>query len=750
MVDSHFGTARIPLLVESEDAPSFVVLPDRNPINSPGHAPDGLGFRGATSAGRSREGRMNAPLLRTKLCVPPVRPALVPRPRLIERLNAGRHGRLTLISAPAGFGKTTLLSEWVSDVGCAIPHFGSARVDTPIQNLKSEIQNRVAWLSLDEGDNDLARFLTYLLAALRTIPSLEQADVGSSVLAVLQSPGLTGVGVPFNEGLLTDLINDIATADPDPFLLILDDYHEIRASSIHNALTFLLDHQPPQMHLVIATRADPPLPTARLRGRGQLTELRLPDLRFTPEEAAGFLNQVMGLGLSAGDVAALVSRTEGWIAGLQMAAVSMQGREDVAAFVQAFAGSNRYILDYLVEEVLQRQPEAVQAFLLQTAVLSRLTGPLCDAVLCRGADEQGSKGDLVTAGPLSPGASACGQEVLEYLERANLFVVPLDDRREWYRYHRLFADLLRKRLHQMQPDRVPILHRRASGWYECNRLMAPAIDHALSADDFARAADLIERVAEATLMRSEVTTLLRWVESLPDELVRARPALCVYHAYALLLGGRSLDKVEARLRDAGEDSEPVSGQAAVLRALVAIFQGQLPRAVELSQQALERLPEGDAFLRSMAAWILSLFCLANGDFRAGSRALDEVVRTSQEMGNVMVAVAAMCNLAKLRSRRGRLYEAKAIYERALALATDRQGQPLPIASEPLLGLGELCREWNDLEAATRYLVEGIELTKRWSEAAALDAYLPLALVRQAQGDADGARDAIAMAWHLAL
>jgi LuxR family maltose regulon positive regulatory protein len=338
---------------------------------------------------------MDTPLLKTKLYIPPVRPVLVPRPRLIERLNAGLQRKLTLISAPAGFGKTALAAQWISDL------------QSPV----------VAWLSLDEDDNDPARFFTYLIAALETV----QADVGVDALALLQSPQ-----PPPLQAVLTMLINSLTTIPAD-FVLVLDDYHVVEQQPIHDALTFLLDHLPPQMHLVIASRADPPLPLARLRTRSQLTELRAADLRFTPDEAAAFLNQAMGLSLSPEDVAALEARTEGWIAGLQLAALSMQGRDDIPGFIAAFTGSQHYILDYLVEEVLQRQPESIQAFLLQTSILERMTGPLCDALT--------DTGD--------------GQTMLDRLEHANLFIAPLDDERHWYRYHRLFADFLRARLRQI-------------------------------------------------------------------------------------------------------------------------------------------------------------------------------------------------------------------------------------------------------------------------------------------------------------
>ena len=521
---------------------------------------------------------MATSLLTTKLYIPPIRPdpsrelraRLVSRPRLIERLNAGLHRKLTLISAPAGFGKTTLVSAWIHSAGESTEHgVGSKQEqasDSPPTPYSLLPTPRFAWLSLDEGDNDPARFLAYLVAALQTLTQAGasvrsevkgiEAHIEAGVLAALQSPQ-----PPLTESVLTALINEIAAlASPGdregrPYILVLDDYHLVTAQPIHDGLTFLLDHLPPNLHLVVATRADPPLPIARLRGQGQLTELRQSDLRFTADEAAAFLNTLMGLNLSPGDIAALEARTEGWVAGLQMAALAIQARlspaqlsmreqKDVAGFIRAFTGSDRHILDYLAEEVLQRQPEGIQTFLLQTSILDRLTGPLCSAVSRISESASQRTGESPTR-PL-----ADSQAILEYLEHNNLFVVPLDNERRWYRYHRLFADLLRSRLRRAHPDLVPILHRRAGEWFEGNGLTAPAIGHMLRAGDFERAAGLIEQIAEATLMRSELATFLGWVDALPDELVRDRPSLCVFQAWALLLAGRPLDAVEARLQDA--------------------------------------------------------------------------------------------------------------------------------------------------------------------------------------------------------
>ncbi|MFN2183068.1 MAG: LuxR C-terminal-related transcriptional regulator, partial [Anaerolineae bacterium] len=436
-------------------------------------------------------------------------------------------------------------------------------------------------------------------------------------------------------------------------------------------------------------------------------------------------------------------------------------------FVQAFTGSHRFILDYLIEEVLDQQSPDIQEFLLQTSILERLTGPLCDAVRFGLAKApSSSSGYAVRFGlPRAPDSHAgagmptpaASQPVLESLDAANLFIVPLDDERRWYRYHRLFSDLLRKRLHQAQRDLVPELHRRASEWHEQQGMMAAAIDHALAAEDFERAADLIEEQMEATLMRSEVATFMSWVERLPGEQVRTRPTLCFYHAWTLLMSGGSLEAVEQRLQDiacmqetevdAGDKS--MSGRMAALRAYTTLFQADTGHTVELCRQALENLPESDQFLRGVVTWMLSLAHVADGDLKNGSQALTEVARKGQAIGNPMIAVTALCYQAKLQVRQGRPHRAREILERALQLATDRQGRRLPIASEPLIGLGGLFREWNELETAADYLAQGIELAKQWSELAAFDAYIPLARTRQAQGDVQGAREAIETARRIA-
>jgi LuxR family maltose regulon positive regulatory protein len=683
---------------------------------------------------------MHAPLILTKLYIPPSRPDLVLRPRLIERLNeglvAGR--RLILISASAGFGKTTLVSEWVADCG-----------------------RPVAWLSLDEGDNDPTRFLTYLVAALQTLALRSPrrgsevegiaANIGEQVLAVLQSPQPPSTQPPSTESILTALLNQI-TAIPDDFVLVLDDYHAIDARPVDSILTFLLEHLPPQMHLVIASREDPHLPLARLRARGQLTELRAADLRFTPAEAADFLNQVMGLNLPTEDIAALETRTEGWIAGLQLAALSMQGHQDASSFIRSFTGGHHFVLDYLMEEVLQQQSEAIQTFLLRTSILERLCGPLCDAVL------------------LDPTAS--GQETLGYLEHANLFIVPLDNERHWFRYHHLFADLLRQRLErssglstEKEKGGVDELHRRASEWYEQNGSATDAIRHALTAKDFERAATLVELVAPEMRRsrRGATVTELGWLKALPDELVKSRPVLSVAYAYALF-GGGELESVEARLRDAEswldttadmverrgspsagmivvdeEGFRRLPGMIALIRAGQALGRGDMPETVKNARRVLDLAPEDDHLMLGGAASQLGLVAWTNGDLDAARRMTADGMAHLRLAGYISQAIGGALVLADIQIAQGRLREAMTTYERALQWATEPGGPVLRGAADMHVGMSDLHRERNDLKTATEHLLTSQALGElaglpqnpyRWCAT--------MARIREAQGDLEGA------------
>jgi len=641
------------------------------------------------------------PLLRTKLYIPPARLDLVPRPRLTERLNEGMTRKLTLISAPAGFGKTTLLSEWVG--GSEWP---------------------VAWVSLDEGDNDPARFLAYFIAALDTL----QAGVGENALALLHSPQ-----PPPIESVLTSLINAITTI-PDDFVFVLDDHHVIEAQPIHHALAFLLDHLPPRMHLVIAGRADPRLLLARLRGRGQLSELREADLRFTPDETATFLNQVMGLNLSDEDVAALEARTEGWIAGLQMAALSMQGRKDAPGFIAAFTGSHRYVLDYLIEEVFQQQPADVQDFLLKTSILNRFTAPLCDAVTERDNS----------------------REVLLALEQANLFIVPLDESRQWYRYHRLFGELLRQQLRTVEmQDLVPVLHKRASRWYETNGFLADAVHHALAAHDWERATTLILDVGESMLKRGEVVTLLGWFQALPEDVVRARPQLCLNYSWALILTGQ-LDAAESYLGQAeaaacGEPCRTTQDETALLgdivaaQAYIARIRGDDCRTIELSQRALSLLPQTDPDARSIVALNLGIAHWSSGHLTEAEQALTEAEHAAQQSGNHYARLTALGFLGVVQAAQGRLHQAAELLQQAI-----RAGGQSPATALAHNELSALLYEWNDLEAAADHLQRGIELGQRSGNVEVqIGGYRTLARLKQAQGDASTALDTLQKAHQLA-
>jgi len=682
---------------------------------------------------------METPLLQTKLYIPPVRPELVSRPRLIEQLNAGLHRKLTLISAPAGFGKTTLLSEWVA--GCGRP---------------------VAWVSLDDGDNDPVRFFTYLVAALQTLdPNLGQAARG--LLGSPQPPPL--------EALVATLINNIATTST-PLVLVLDDYHTIVELTIHEALGLLLERQPPQMHVVLMTRQDPLLPLSRLRAQGQMTELRASDLQFTDEEAAAFLNQTMGLNLTPGEISMLETRTEGWIAGLQLAALSLAGQADHSAFVQAFSGDDRHVMDYLVDEVLSRQSEPVQRFLLRTSILNRLSGPLCDAVI--------DSPLLAGEGQGEGEGEGSGQATLEYLERANLFIVPLDNRRRWYRYHHLFADLLRARLRQAPPfippasggerGGVATLHARASEWFERNGLAAEAVNHALAARDYERAARLVERNTVDLFPRGELHTLLNWVKVLPEELARSRPWLCIYQAWALTFAGQ-LDGVESLLRNAERHIQPgdpttetpvlspstslginsaegqdMLGNIAAMRAYVAVVTGDFSHAIELANLASETLSESSLWAYSVFQWALGYAHRMRGDLTSAGQAFAQVVRLGRAMDNVWTTVTGMTDLAMVHRVRGQLRQAADLYREALQLATERGARNLGYIGRVEAGLAGVLYEQNDLAAARRYATDSIEKTQGWKNPNHfVFSYNVLARVLQAQGDFQGALETLQQA-----
>ena len=667
---------------------------------------------------------MSTPILATKLYIPAPRLKNVSRPRLIGRLNDGLwQGRrftrkLTLISAPAGFGKTTLATSWIDDLQLA------AAKD-------SSIVNRVAWLSLDEGDNDPTRFLAYLIAAWQTA-----APTAVNELA----PLLDSPQPPPPESLLGMLINEI-TGQPDNFLLVLDDYHMIEAQAVDQALTFLLEHLPPQMHLVITTREDPPLPLPRYRVRGQLLELRAADLRFTAAETAVFLNQVMGLTLAANEIAALEARTEGWIAGLQMAALAMQGslssenQTEAANFIEAFTGSHRFVLDYLVEEVLQNQPEAVRRFLGQTAVLHQLTAPLCDAVT----------------------GHENSQEILDLLERSNLFLIPLDDMRQWYRYHHLFADVLQARALAEQPEQVPILHQRASEWFEQNGFSAEAIRHALAANDFERAAGLIELAWPSMNRNYQTATWLGWVRQLPDEMFRIRPVLSVDYAFALLQN-EPPDVIEALLADAEQWLNPsadssgmvVADEAqfrslpatiATVRAARARTMNDLEGTIAYAQEALALLPEEDHLGRVIPAALMGLIYWANGDLDATHHAFVDIMSSFQKAGKLHWAIGPTYVLGDVLLTQGRLREAANTYEKSFRLLKELGGIRFPGLAELHLGASEVYREQGDLATAVSHLQTTQKLgTQAMIPGDEARLYAIMARLTMTQGDFTGAHE----------
>ncbi len=644
----------------------------------------------------SEQEQSGGSLLTTKFYLPKAHPNQVARARLIARLEKAVQHKLSLISAPAGFGKTTLLSEWATS--------------SPL---------RVAWLSLDKNDNDPAQFWAYVIAALQTL----RAGVGEQALALLHSSPETA---PL-EVVLNALLNTLAPLTPD-FVLVLDDYHLIEAAAIHESLAYFLEHLPPQMHLIIATRSDPPLPLARLRVRRQLNELRANELRFTKDEARTFLNEMMGLGLAADEIAQLSAHTEGWVAGLQLAALSMQGREaaSIGEIIGAFNGSHHYVLDYLAEEVLRRQPEEVQAFLMETAVLNRLGSAVCDAIT----------------------GQANAQAMLERLERDNLFIVPLDERREWYRYHHLFAEFLCNRLQRLQPERVACLHRRASEWYAQHGMMNEAIGQALAGEDFEGAARLIEQHQETMLLRGEITTLLGWLEALPSELVRVRSSLGLFYAWVLVLTGE-LDTVEPLLQaiearaETSEKADNFSveaGNIAAIRAFVARYREDTNCAIQLSEYALKHLPPDQLIVRGAVTLNLGYAFLMKGEIAAASRAFDEASRLGQQAGHIYVALSAMHNRAKLLMLQGQLRQAERLCQQALQLVPS---QSLPAVGAAYVGMGEVLREWNDLGTAEAYLTKGIELGELAKNLEVIwDGYITLARVKQGQGNLDGARQTI--------
>ncbi|MCL4560985.1 MAG: LuxR C-terminal-related transcriptional regulator [Chloroflexi bacterium] len=676
---------------------------------------------------------MAGSLLKTKFYTPRLPPGMVPRPRLVERLNQGWSCKLTLISAPAGFGKTTLLSEWLAGG-----------------------EHPFTWLALDKGDNDPARFLTYLIAALQKI----HPGAGETVRLALES-GPYRPGQPPLESLLTELINDLSEIQ-SPFALVLDDFHVLLEREIHQALTFFIDHQPSCLHMVIASRADPPWPMGRLRAQRQVNELRAADLRFTPDEAASFLNGVMKLGLSAESVTALEERTEGWIAGLQMAALSLQGYTDAADFIKAFTGSHHFIADFLVEEVLTHQPAPIRDFLLNTSILERISAPLCDALLVEQREDHPgtASAEPVVAPAVAPSSS---QAILDYLDHASLFLIPLDGERRWYRYHHLFKDLLRSSLEIASPDLPPTLHRKASVWFAAAQLYEEAVFHAFSSGDAILTADVIEQAATHIDIPNKVVILSHWIESLPPDLLSERPLLLVSQAWVRYwMGLRQqvedpLQKAERALQAlkspaAAEGTKPyptqnltpeeeqhITGHIAAVRAHLALTNQDLPRVLEMSNQALELLPPGDE-MRTETAVALGGAYWGLGDAAASERTFNLAKVNALQSKLPSGAVPSACYEGMQQVKQGRLKDAMELFQQARRYATSPDGGELPIAGFPNIKIGDLLREWNDLEDAALYIRRGIEQCVQIGQADVLtDAYVMQARLQIAQGNLAEAR-----------
>jgi LuxR family maltose regulon positive regulatory protein len=630
------------------------------------------------------------PILATKLYVPAQRPGTVRRGRLDDRLDQALQRRLTVVSAPAGFGKTTAIADWAGRTG-----------------------HRIAWLSLDEGDSDLGHFLTYLVTALRTLVP----GAGEAALAMLEMPQ-----PPPAQAALTPFLNDLAAADSE-LVLVLDDYHSIDSRLVDDAVAFLVDNLPPRLHLVIASREDPPLPLARLRARAELNELRAPDLRFTGEECERFLNRVSRLGLSAEDVAALESSTEGWIAGLQLAALSLEGEPDPSARIRAFSGSHRFVLDYLVEEVLDQLPADVLRFLLLTSVLDRLSGPLCDAVTLD---------------------DASGQRTLETLERSNLFIVPLDGERRWYRYHHLLRDLLRRRLGDTEPpSRLDALHVRASRWLEANGFDLEAFRHAAAGHDLGGAVRLIRGHGVPLYLRGALAPIAAWLASLPPEALDQWPELRVVQATVLLGSGRTagivemLDRAEEDLatREA-PDEVGLLGHIAGVRALFALSQHRADVILVEARRALDHLPPDDVGSRASAIGTMGYAHEILGERAEARKAYSEALRMSRAAGSRFAEMVSLIGLANVERLDTELRAAAATYTQTIRLAADL---PYPAVAEAHLGLARIYYEWNDLEHAGHRGRRALELARTLQDTDRPAAcQVLLARVLLARGDPDAA------------
>jgi LuxR family maltose regulon positive regulatory protein len=598
---------------------------------------------------------------------------------LVKQLNEGFDRKLTLISAPAGYGKTTLLSEWIQSG-----------------------DNLFCWVTLDESDNDQKRFLSYLFASLKTI----NIEIDAQTINRLQS---------YQESILDDLliaiINQLSDI-PFPFAVVLDDYHHISSENVHHVVEFLLEHLPPHAHLVIATRADPPLPIGLFRARNQLTELRSSDLQFSPEESDTLFNQINSLDITTQNIEAIVSRTGGWVTGLQMASLALKGRSDPNQYIQTFSGSHDYIVDFLTTQVLQEQPKNIQEFLLSTSILARFSATLCEAV-------SGQKN---------------GHAILKNLKDDNLFLISLDDHNEWYAYYQLFRDLLFQRLVETNPSMIPTLYQNASEWFEAHGYFMEAITYAIRGEHFEKALALIAMHAEETISQGGVTILIQWVKKIPEELVKSNFQVCLYYSWALLIHRDAPNKIEKQIENLEKFYSTYPGEILAVKAYQATLQGKITNSTEYARQALELLPENALFVRQLTALNLSASLFLAGEILEGEKMLEEVVKLSLKSGNSMIAVVTLCRIGSIRMQKGDLSTAGDSYQRALEAARDENGSLLPSACEAYFGLGKIKWERFELDSANQYLIDGIELSKQWSEVSAIESYIVLAQLKQTLGE----------------
>jgi len=634
-------------------------------------------------------------ILRSKLQIPIPSGSLVHRPRLYLRLNEGLHKKLILLSAPAGFGKTSLLSSWLR-----------------------QTEMNFAWLSLDKEDNDPVRFLRYLAAVFQeSDPTLD-----NTVADLLGSPQ-----PQLKNAALTALLNQIDGLTGES-IVVLDDFHLIDNPQIHQAVDYLISYLPSSLHLVISSRADPALTLSRMRGHGDILDIRMADLRFTVQEAREYFARLEGPHISDQNVNQLIKKTEGWVSGLQMANLSLRGIQDREAFVDSFSGSNRYILDYLLEEVLEQQSQERQEFLLYTALFNRLTGRLCDAVLERSGSQQ----------------------VLEDLERENLFLVPLDEHRSWYRYHQLFKDLLRHKLDSLAPEKIAELYDRASGWYIENGWAEQAIDCSLKSGQVEQAARLIGENGAATLMRSEVSIVQSWLDHLPAEQIHSDPRLAFLNAWAMIIKGESINQALALIDQIAGTDPDQTGRILALKAFCLITQGEFQQAGYVAKQALESLPDGDIYFRGLSAWIYGINSALQKDVSNSVMVLESLAATDDFQHSPFFRVTVFSQIARAYFHLGDFKQSQSYFEQALACGKDRQGNWIPIAGEALMGLGDLLREQNQLDLAGDCILDGIELTRQWRPAASMEGYLFLARVKQLQKDWSSANQALDKALELAI